>query len=158
MKTYTSKSNEDLGSIASKFGMPSWKYLYELNKEAIGDNPDLLKEGTKLKIPQWDSTGGDEKIKAKDADPLQHTGGASYRYPWVALSASLVDRKNNLIQEKDKDGKPRDSFEKAKKYRLIDKKARTTLAEGQLSKADEIEILVPDSKDWQLSVDGVTFG
>jgi hypothetical protein len=59
MKTYTTKPSEDLGSIARKFGMPSWKYLYQLNKDKIGDNPDLLAEGTALKIPEWNSTSGD---------------------------------------------------------------------------------------------------
>ena len=54
--TYTVQQGDDLGLIAEKFGMPSWKYLYELNRDVIGDNPDLLKEGTELQIPQWDST------------------------------------------------------------------------------------------------------
>ncbi len=75
MKIYTTKPNEDLGSIARKFGIPSWKYLYKINKDKIGDNPDLLKEGIVLKIPQWDSTCGDEKIKAKGAEPLKYTAG-----------------------------------------------------------------------------------
>jgi len=68
MKKYRVKENEDLGSIARKYALPSWKYLYELNKEAIGDNPDLLKPGTELKIPLWDSTTGDEKLKEKEID------------------------------------------------------------------------------------------
>jgi len=52
MKTCTSKPSDDRGSIARKFCMPSWKYLYEQNKNEIGENPDLLKAESKLKIPQ----------------------------------------------------------------------------------------------------------
>jgi len=90
MKKYTVKSNEDLGSIARKFWLSSWKYLYELNKEVIGDNPDLIKEGTKLDIPQWDFTCGDEKIKEKGVDPRSYVNGSMYKYPWVAYSRTLI--------------------------------------------------------------------
>ena len=89
MKYYMSRLGEDLGSIAKKYGVVSWKYLYELNKEEIGDNPDLLKPGTRLKIPLWDSTGGDEMIAEKGGDPFAYTGGVRYRYPWVPMSVSV---------------------------------------------------------------------
>jgi nucleoid-associated protein YgaU len=68
MKTHTSKPDEDLGAIAAKFGLPSWKYLYQLNKDKIGDNPDLLKAGTVSKIPRWDSTGGGREDRSKGSE------------------------------------------------------------------------------------------
>jgi hypothetical protein len=147
MKTYTSKPSEDLGSIARKFGMPSWKYLYELNKNVIGDNPDLLKEGTKLKIPQWDSTGGDEKIKAKDADPMAYTGGANYRYPWVPLSVSLAKTNEN----------EKNNFEKDTPLLIRDRKTGATLFSGTLKSKDEFEALIADSSDLNIGIKGHPF-
>ncbi len=60
-ETHVVEPGEDLGSIAKDYGIVSWKFLYKENEEAVGENPDLLKPGTELKIPQWDATGGDEK-------------------------------------------------------------------------------------------------
>jgi len=78
-ETYCVKEMETLGSIALKFNLCTWKYLYQINRDAIGENPDLLKPGTELKIPQWDSTGGDTRIEEKGAKPSEYTGGTNYR-------------------------------------------------------------------------------
>ncbi len=88
-KKYTVKDGENLGAIALKFGLCTWKYLYTLNKEKIGDNPALLKSGTKLTIPVWDSTGGDEKIEEKGGKAFKYTGGMRYRYPWMPFSITV---------------------------------------------------------------------
>ena len=145
MKKYTAKENEDLGSIAAKFGMPSWKYLYQINKDKIGDNPDLLKEGTVLEIPQWDSTSGDEKIKAKDADPFKYTGGLRYAYPWVPVSITLVDNQK----------KPLVAFEDEREYKIMQRKTNVVFKEGTLKSSDEIELLVPDSADIVFGIKGL---
>ena len=52
---------ETLSMLADMYNLASWKYLYSLNEDTVGDNPDLLKPGTELSIPQWDTTSGDEK-------------------------------------------------------------------------------------------------
>ncbi len=52
------KKNLLLKKVVHKYGIFSWKYLYELNKDAIGDNPDLLAVGTVLTIPGFESTIG----------------------------------------------------------------------------------------------------
>jgi hypothetical protein len=133
MKTYTSKQNEDLGSIARKFGMPSWKYLYQINKDKIGDNPDLLKEGTVLEIPQWDSTSGDEKIKAKDADPFKYTGGLRYAYPWVPVSITLTDANENETAD----------FEQDRDLEIRSRKTGETIIESTIKQHDILELLLP---------------
>lgn len=102
-KTYVVKPGEDLGVIAKKFRLPSWKYLYQLNKDKIGDNPDLLKADTELTIPQWDSTQGDELIREKGGNPMAYTGGLQYRYPWEAVSLTLTDGNDNEIGDFDED-------------------------------------------------------
>ena len=67
MPIYKTKRNDDLRTIASIFKLPSWKYLYQINRRIIGDNPDLLPEGIDLEIPEWDSTSGDEKFVKKES-------------------------------------------------------------------------------------------
>ncbi len=145
MKTYTSQPNEDLGIIAKKFGMPSWKYLYELNKEKIGDNPDLLQSGIELDIPEWDTTSGDEKIEAKGVSPFAYTGGVSYRYPWVPVSLSVVDINKKLMSD----------FEEERKYVIWDRENGKVFSRGDMKKTDVIESLAPDSNNLSIGIKGV---
>ena len=50
------KADETLGHLALKYyghATPTyWKLIYEANKEAIGDNPNRVKVGLKLQIPE----------------------------------------------------------------------------------------------------------
>jgi LysM repeat protein len=147
MKTYTTKPNEDLGSIARKFGMPSWKYLYQINKDTIGDNPDLLKAGTVLNIPQWDSTSGDEKIKAKGADPFKYTGGLRYAYPWVPFSYT----------HHGEDGKPVVNFDPERKLQVSDRKTGSILVEKSIKTKDDLKFLIPDVRDINIGIEGMPF-
>jgi len=52
-KTYVVKRGDSLSEIAQREmgDGDRWKELYEANKEAIGDNPDLIHAGTELTIP-----------------------------------------------------------------------------------------------------------
>ena len=52
-KTYTVKSGDTLSDIAeSEMGdAKRWPELYAANKEAVGDNPDMIHPGLELKIP-----------------------------------------------------------------------------------------------------------
>lgn len=46
---YTVKPGDNLSSIAEQYNM-SWQELYNINKNIIGDNPNLINVGLKLKI------------------------------------------------------------------------------------------------------------
>jgi nucleoid-associated protein YgaU len=52
-KIYTIKSGDNLSDIAKEqLGDANrWKEIYALNKDVIGDDPDLIHPGTKLKLP-----------------------------------------------------------------------------------------------------------
>jgi nucleoid-associated protein YgaU len=142
-KIYIVKQDDDLGLIAKKFHLPSWKYLYQINKSKIGDNPDLLKVGTELTIPQWDSTKGDELIREKGADPFAYTGGLQYRYPWVPFSVTLTDGDGKQLKE-NPDG-----------YKIIvsDVKSGNEVLSRVFTKADEITLLIPDSPEMKVTVE-----
>ena len=49
-KIVTVKSGDSLSKIAAAHGT-SWQKLYEANKAAVGDNPNLIHAGLKLKLP-----------------------------------------------------------------------------------------------------------
>ena len=52
-KTYVVKSGDNLSEIAQREmgDGDRWKELYEANKAAIGDDPDLIHPGLELTIP-----------------------------------------------------------------------------------------------------------
>lgn len=54
--THTVKSGETLSDIALKYYgsavKEKWMAIYEANKDVIGDDPNLIKEGQKLRIPE----------------------------------------------------------------------------------------------------------
>jgi LysM repeat protein len=49
--TYTVKKGDSLSKIADKKKVAGgWKKLYKINRDVIGDNPRLIKPGTKLEL------------------------------------------------------------------------------------------------------------
>jgi len=52
-KTYTIKGGDTLSDIAQEqLGDANrWNEIYAMNKDVIGDDPDLIHPGTKLKLP-----------------------------------------------------------------------------------------------------------
>ncbi len=53
-KSYTIKDGDNLSDIAQEqLGDANrWKEIYELNKDVIGDDPDMIHPGKKLKLPE----------------------------------------------------------------------------------------------------------
>ena len=49
--TYTVKSGDTLSKIGQHHGV-AWRDIHEANRDVIGDNPDLIKPGQKLRIPK----------------------------------------------------------------------------------------------------------
>jgi LysM repeat protein len=50
-KIYTVQRGDSLWKIARQFGLSHWSPIYELNRNVIGGNPDLIKPGQQLRIP-----------------------------------------------------------------------------------------------------------
>ena len=49
--TYTVKSGDSLSKIGQHHGV-AWRDIHEANRDVIGDDPDLIKPGQKLRIPK----------------------------------------------------------------------------------------------------------
>jgi LysM repeat protein len=148
-KTHTVDTTETLGSIARKYGLPTWKYLYEINKKRIGDNPAFLEKGVELEIPQWDRTSGDEKLVAKGVEPADYAHGSRYYYPWVPFNATL----NADGQEKPRS---KSDSSKSRKFELRNKENGSLLAIGELNSENQINAIIPDSHGMEITVDGWT--
>ena len=48
--SYTVKSGDTLSEIGQKHGV-AWREIHEANKDVIGDDPDKIRPGQKLRIP-----------------------------------------------------------------------------------------------------------
>ena len=51
-RTYTVRPGDTLSGIAAGLGMSDWRLLYEANRGVIGPDPDLLRPGQVLTVPQ----------------------------------------------------------------------------------------------------------
>jgi nucleoid-associated protein YgaU len=49
--SYTVKSGDTLSKIGQHHGV-AWRDIHEANRDVIGDDPDLIKPGQKLRIPK----------------------------------------------------------------------------------------------------------
>lgn len=137
---------EDLGKIARMYLLPSWKYLYECNKSLIGDNPDLLKEGTVLNIPQYDFHSADQLIAEKGANVEKYVGGLIWRYPWQSKSISFIDdiKTGQLFD-----------FKGDRDFKIIAVENGIIISSGTIKKADDIDVLIPDMVKTRVLVDGL---
>ena len=51
-RSYTVRPGDTLSGIASGLGMSDWRPLYEANRSVIGPDPDLIRPGQVLTVPQ----------------------------------------------------------------------------------------------------------
>lgn len=50
-KFYTVKNGDNLSVIAARYHLSSWNTLYDMNRDIIGANPNLIHPGLRLRIP-----------------------------------------------------------------------------------------------------------
>lgn len=50
-RVHTVVANDSLSKIARQYGLPSWRVLYEKNRNVIGTDPNIIRPGQKLVIP-----------------------------------------------------------------------------------------------------------
>jgi len=152
------EEGESLDEIAATYGLASWKYLYDVNRDTIGDNPDLPQPGTTLAVPAWSYTSGEEKIAAKGAKVFRYVGGVRYAYPWAPYSVTLVDRNGAAFRERNAQGELSEEFAKEREFVVRDADTGTELARGTVGRSDAIEVLIPDTRNPVLTIDGVEHG
>lgn len=68
MATYTVKKGDTLGKIANSLGLDSWRELYDLNKDVIGSNPNVIRPGQTFQIPgSEDAEEADEPVAEEES-------------------------------------------------------------------------------------------
>lgn len=50
-RVHVVENGENLSVIAAKYGLSSWRTVYDMNRGVIGDNPNLIKPGQRLVLP-----------------------------------------------------------------------------------------------------------
>jgi LysM repeat protein len=144
---YTVAEGDTIGSIADDFGLPSWKYLYQINKGKIGDNPHNLNPGLEIEIPQWDTTSGDEKLANAGFDVFSFCGGTCYKYPWVPFIFKLKDENDQEIT----------TFSKPTNVNIIDKKTKKSLFKAKITNLSDLDQLLPDSPEINIGIQEMPF-
>jgi len=97
--SYTVVEGDNLSDIAEKlYGTEAhWKRIYELNKEEIGEDPDLIKPGTKLRLP---TDYNKEEAPAPDGGEGEEGGECvPPDFPHVVYESGLPDEENDAFLE-----------------------------------------------------------
>jgi hypothetical protein len=140
-------AGDSIGAIADGFGLPSWKYLYQINQSNIGADPHLLRPGTQLEIPQWDTTSGDEKLMHAGFDVFSLCGGTCFRYPWVPFSLKLRDEQDREVN----------TLSRTYHATIVNGKNSKVLLELSITRIDELNLLLPDAESIKIDIPGLPF-
>ncbi len=87
--TYVVQSGDTLGKIAYRY-CTSWKTIYDINRDTIGNNPNIIQTGMALTVPASCDKGGSgtvtpPAIGASDRGPIDHATG-TFRAPYYTVA------------------------------------------------------------------------
>ena len=85
--THVVQSGETLGKIAYRY-CTSWKVIYDINRDTIGNDPNVIQAGMVLTIPANCDKGGSTTPPASgvyDRGPINHATGI-YRAPYYTVA------------------------------------------------------------------------
>jgi hypothetical protein len=145
-ETHTAVKGQSLSDIATIHGIRDWRLLWELNKGALGDNWDVVKEGTALKLPDTTKDPLVEWFKGNQWD--EYLADKGYQYPGKYLSLTLLDAKDAVMKFK--------APARCQVYRYAP--TPLLLHDIELAVGDDLDVLVPDTEHLGLWIDGVAIG
>lgn len=144
--SYTVKKGDTLSKIANKFGIDEWYDIYELNKDTI-ENPDLIRVGQIIKLPQLDQNRkGKELLSKKASDAEEYYEGRPYTCPFDRFSVTLCDFDGNPIK-----------IESGTPY-TVENEDGDVLLRQEISRPDEISVDLPKGLSLVIDVDGLRYG
>jgi LysM repeat protein len=85
--THVVERGDTLGKIAYRY-CTTWKAVYDINRDSIGDDPNLIQPGMVLTIPANCDKGGSSTPPASgvyDRGPITHATGV-YRAPYYTVA------------------------------------------------------------------------
>ena len=134
--THTVEEGETLSSIANDYEVPSWKILWEENKEGI-DNPDLIYPGQQINIPDLFDTEIEAWIKEFDNGESAWAGSNHYKFPANLFSMSLTDSEKKEMRRVE--GLSFEAYINSPKHLIYSL---------ELNGADQLSVLMPDTDEF----------
>ncbi|MCB9495813.1 MAG: LysM peptidoglycan-binding domain-containing protein [Fibrobacteria bacterium] len=145
-ETHTVVKGQCLSEIAAIHGIRDWRLLWELNKDTLGDNWDLIRVGDVLKLPDTTKNPLVEWFRENQWD--EYLTDKGYQYPGKYLSLTLLDANDAVLEFKEP--------VRCQVYRYAP--TPLLLHEIELASGDDLDVLVPDIEHLAVWVDGVAIG
>ncbi len=151
--THTVAEGECLSDIAELHGIREWRLLWQLNKDALGENWDILKVGMELKLPDASSNPLADWFKENRwKDYLSPVMG--YQYPGKYLSLTFVDQDDKPLVFLDAQGKQ--TTRPCEIY--VTSPVPTLVTRTELKGGDDFDVVVPDTEDIGIWVENEAIG
>jgi hypothetical protein len=147
--THKVQKGDCLSDIADQYGIREWRLLYQLNKDALGENWDVLKDGLELTLPDKQHNPLVEWFHTNDwAAFLNPDKG--YEYTGKYLSLTFLDEKDDTLEFKDEKG----TKVKRKCEIYVTGPVASLLHSLELEGGDDLDVVIPDTQSIGLWVEG----
>ena len=147
--TYSTQAGDCLTDIADSYGIREWRLLWQLNKDKLGKDWDVIPENTELQLPDtsknplvdWFTENGWDDYLNPDL---------GYEYPGKYLSLTFTDENDKPLAFQDPNGNP---VQPRCEIYATDP-VPFLLHAFPLKAGDDLDVVVPDTEQLGLWVDG----
>lgn len=147
--THKVEKGDCLSDIAQKHGIREWRLLYELNKDLLGANWDVLPEGKELKLPDTKDNPLVEWFRANSWEEYLDSSWG-YEYPGKYLSLTFLGQDGKPLVFKDEKGGK--TTRRCEIYATSP--SPTILHKIVLEGGDDLDVVIPDSQGVGLWIEG----
>lgn len=147
--TYTTKPGDNLSDIADAHGIREWRVLWQLNKDKLGEDWDVIPEKTGLRLPDTSKNPLVDWFRENGWDDYLNPD-LGYEYPGKYLSLTFTDEQDKPLEFKDEKGnavQPRCEI-------YVTDPVPHLLHTITLKAGDDLDVVVPDTEQLGLWVDG----
>ena len=146
---YKVQKGDCLSDIADAHGIREWRMLWELNKDLLGDNWDVLPEGKDLKLPNTKDNPLVEWFRANSWEEYLDPAWG-YEYPGKYLSLTFLDEHDKPLVFKDEKGS--ETTRKCEIYATGP--VPCLLHTLTLESGDDLDVVIPDTQNIGLWIEG----
>jgi hypothetical protein len=147
--SYTTKPGDCLSDIADAHGIREWRVLWQLNRDKLGEDWDVLPEKTELQLPDTSKNPLVDWFRKNGWDDYLNPD-LGYEYPGKYLSLTFTDEQDKPLEFKDENGK---SVQPRCEIYVTDP-VPNLLHSITLKAGDDLDVVVPDTEQLGLWVDG----
>jgi len=143
------QEGECLSDIADQHGIREWRLLYQLNKDSLGENWDVLKADMELELPDQKHNPLVEWFRKNEWDVYLNPD-KGYEYTGKYLSLTFLDEKDEPLEFKDANG----AKIKRKCEIYVTGPVPSLLHTLELEAGDDLDVVIPDTQNIGLWVEG----